>query len=69
MISIDRIENGIAAAYDSGGAKTDIPLSMIVGSPREGDVLVYSDGKYLIDRAAAEERRRKIKAIMTRRLL
>ena len=40
MISIDRIENGIAAAYDSGGAKTDIPLSMIVGNPREGDVLV-----------------------------
>ncbi|MGN1416905.1 MAG: DUF3006 domain-containing protein [Oscillospiraceae bacterium] len=59
MLCVDRIEGGYAVCYEDR-IKTDIPLSDIMGTVREGDILVKSGGRYSIDKEAAENRKREI---------
>jgi len=56
MIVVDRIE-GTKAVCDCKGMIVDLPLGDILGNVKEGDVLTYKDGKYIVDEAATEKRR------------
>lgn len=58
---IDRIENGYAV-IENEGIMLDIPLSQLPDNIREGDVLTYADGEYIVDSKASEERREEISA-------
>jgi hypothetical protein len=65
MLIIDRIEGNFAVTEtDSGHIK--IPLTDIIGTPQEGDILIKSDSEispkciYKIDTAATKSRREKI---------
>ena len=55
---IDRIEaNSIAVCEADGAVMKNIPLDQIEGSPREGDLLFPSGGKYIIDEKATKTRK------------
>jgi len=60
MIIIDRIDNGFAICEIDQNRHIDIPLNLIEGSPKEGDVLIKKGENYIIDRAKTETRRKKI---------
>ena len=58
MIIIDKIESGIAVCeHTLNGALLPISLSEIEGTPKEGDLLVLRNGKYLVDVLATARRR------------
>ncbi len=63
MLSVDRIENGIAVAVDDSGSVTDIPPDMIAGDVHEGDILVFDGEKYHTDTRAAELRKMYIREL------
>jgi hypothetical protein len=59
MLIIDRIEGRTAVAETDTGHE-NIPLDSIKGEPREGDVLIETNGFFEIDRTETENRRKKI---------
>lgn len=65
MIIVDRIEEGIAVAYDSG-VKMDIPLSGLPDGVHEGSVLRRTESGWELDPAAESERRARIAEKMRR---
>lgn len=59
--SVDRIEGEFAAAIADSGEKKDIPLSLLSGV-KEGDVIEYKDGVYIIrDDLTLQRRKRNAK--------
>lgn len=65
MIVVDRIEDGFAVVY-SGNARKDIPLSELPQGVHEGSILREVSGRYELDEAAEQERRRAISEKMRR---
>ena len=59
MLIIDRIEDGIAV-IEEGDSRFEVPVSMLDGNVREGDVVTLENGVYVTDISAAEKRRREI---------
>lgn len=61
LYSVDRIEEGVAAAVSDSGEKKDIPMSQLSGA-KEGDVIEYKDGVYIIrDDLTLQRRKRNAK--------
>ncbi len=61
FLIIDRIEaNSIAVCEAAGDVIKSIPLEQIEGNPREGDLLLLSEGKYIIDEEATKMRKMEI---------
>ncbi|MCH5193775.1 MAG: DUF3006 domain-containing protein [Oscillospiraceae bacterium] len=59
MLVIDRIEDGIAV-IEEGDSRFEVPVSMLDGNVREGDVVTLENGVYVPDISATEKRRREI---------
>ena len=60
ILCIDRIENGIAAAYSRDGEKTDI----ICGDEFSAGDIVYFDGeKYVRDEELTRKRKKRLKKL------
>lgn len=56
-LSVDRIENEIAACEMDDRSMRMIPLSKLPGGVSEGDVLYESGGTYMVDRTETMRRR------------
>lgn len=67
MITVDRIENGIAVIEGEDGAFFRLPVSQLPEGVREGSVLKQTGSSYQLD-ADAESAVRKRNAERTRRL-
>ncbi|MDD6236427.1 MAG: DUF3006 domain-containing protein [Clostridiales bacterium] len=59
-LSVDRIENGIAVCEDEHRNQKEITLEKIEGTPREGDMIFWDNGKYHISEEETAKRREKI---------
>lgn len=59
MLIVSDISEGIAVIED-GEISFDIPAGALPANVREGDVILWKNGEYLIDEKATAERRRKI---------
>ena len=62
MFIIDRIEDGIAV-IEEGDSRFEVPVSMLDGSVREGDIVTLENGVYVPYISAAEKRRREIQKL------
>jgi hypothetical protein len=61
MIIVDRFEEGLAVCIDTeDDSVSNMSLSELPGNVSEGDVLVYCDGRYDIDKEATNARREKM---------
>ena len=67
FLSIDRIEGVVAICEDGNRKKQEIFLTEIEGNPKEGDVIVFEDGKYHI--SEEETKRRKEAVLRLQKLL
>lgn len=65
-LSIDRIEGTIAVCEDDNRKKREICLTEIDGSPKEGDVILYENGKYRISEKETKRRREQILLLQKR---
>jgi hypothetical protein len=65
MLTIDRFEGEIAIVETDEG-HINLPVSLIDGEPREGDILIKKGERYYIDRLAAEKRREKMRNKLNR---
>lgn len=65
MLIIDRFEGNYAVVEDSeADAVTNIHKALIPESAKEGDVLSYENGAYIVDTEATEKRRSEISELM-----
>ncbi|MBR5513791.1 MAG: DUF3006 domain-containing protein [Ruminococcus sp.] len=58
---IDRIE-GDFAVVENEGIMLDIPLSQLPCDVKEGDIITFSNGVYIVDNKSAQEQREEISA-------
>ncbi|MDE6034958.1 MAG: DUF3006 domain-containing protein [Ruminococcus sp.] len=65
MNVIDRLEDNIAVIETDGGF-IEIERSRLPEDVREGDVVTETDGKWLADVTATEQRRKNIRELMKR---
>ena len=63
MLSVDRIENNYVVCVNDNGELFDIELSLIYGEIKEGDILTFDNGKYIIDKGKTESEREEIRAL------
>lgn len=59
MLIVSNISEGIAVIED-GEISFDIPAGALPNNAKEGDVILWENGEYLIDEKATAERRSKI---------
>jgi signal peptidase I len=59
--TVDRFEDMYAVCVDKNGKIFNIKKEDIVGVPKEGDVVIFSNGKYYINKLKTEERKKYIK--------
>lgn len=59
-MTIDRIENGIAVIENEDGGMSEIPLSELPDTVREGSVIVKTAGGYIHDRETEGLRRKRL---------
>lgn len=67
MMIIDRFEGSLAVLETDSG-NIDLPRKQLPKEALEGDVIVYIDGRYVIDTVTTAQRRRDSSA-RTKRLL
>ena len=61
MLRIDRFEGDYALCEDSRSCGiVPVPRAELPGDVKEGDLLAFIDGRYVVDRAATERLRRRI---------
>ncbi|MDL2233999.1 DUF3006 domain-containing protein [Ruminococcaceae bacterium OttesenSCG-928-L11] len=65
-ITVDRIENDIAACEMPDRTMRMLPLSLLPEGTAEGDVLYERGGRYVIDRAETAARREHNRRLMER---
>ncbi len=65
-LSIDRIEGMIAVCEDDNRKKREIRLAEIDGSPKEGDIILYEDGRYRVSEEETNRRREQILLLQKR---
>ena len=68
IYSVDRLEGAFAVCEDSEGAYVRIGISELPDGVRSGDVLVSRDGKFYVDKIAADKRRAEISALQDKLL-
>lgn len=56
---IDRIEGDIAVLYDESKIAVDVQISELYPNPKEGDWLVFEEGKYTFDNELTEKMRKR----------
>ncbi|GAA0086904.1 DUF3006 domain-containing protein [Clostridium sp. CTA-7] len=61
---VDRIENDYVILETKVNSLINIKKSDIIGTVKEGDILIKKDGLYFIDEEATKLRREKINTIM-----
>lgn len=61
---IDRFEGDLAVCEKEDKKIINIEKSKLPSNVKEGDVIVYENGKYSIDLKETNERKRKIKKLM-----
>ena len=59
MLIVNRIEDGIAVIEEEN-SRFDVPVSMLGENVREGDVVIFTDGKYVTDKNASDKIRSEI---------
>jgi hypothetical protein len=59
MLIVSNISEGIAVIED-GEISFDIPAGALPEGAKEGDVILWENGEYLVDEKATAERRNKI---------
>lgn len=59
MLIVSNISEGIAVIED-GEISFDIPAGALPDNAKEGDVILWENGEYLVDEKATAERRSKI---------
>lgn len=59
MLIVSNISEGIAVIED-GEISFDIPAGALPDGTKEGDIILWENGEYLIDEKATAERRDKI---------
>ena len=59
MLIVSNISEGIAVIED-GEISFDIPAGALPDNTKEGDVVLWENGEYLVDEKATAERRNKI---------
>ena len=57
---IDHFEEKFAVCEDEKGNLVDIKKSEIPETAQEGDVLIYKNGKYIVDKSETEKLRKEI---------
>ena len=57
---VDRVENNIAVLEKDDLSHIEIQVSEIAFEVKEGNVLLFENGKFVLDEAYEAERRRKI---------
>lgn len=65
MIVIDRFENN-TAVLETDGVITETDRCLLPENAREGDVVIESDGGWIVDVAATEQRRAEMREFMKR---
>lgn len=61
---VDRIEGCYAVCEKENGEMIDIKLTQICGNVCDGDVLVYSDDFYKVDKELTDKRKEEIKNLV-----
>lgn len=61
---IDHFEEKFAVCEDEKGNLVDIKKSEISETAQEGDVLIYKNGKYIVDKSETEKLRKEIEDLM-----
>lgn len=59
--TVDRFEDIYAVCVDRNGKVFNIKKEDIAGEAKEGDVVIFSNGKYYINKLKTEERKKYIK--------
>ncbi|MFT9846278.1 DUF3006 domain-containing protein [Aneurinibacillus sp. REN35] len=62
-IILDRFEENIAVLEIEGESR-DVPRTLLPKDAKPGDVLVLTDGKYMIDEKTTDERRKAVQRLM-----
>lgn len=62
--TIDQLEEELAVCEDDHGNKVNIAKSDIPEEAKIGDVMMLKDGKYILDKKTANQRRKEIEEIM-----
>ncbi len=65
MIIIDRIEGNFAVCEFDGKDMCSVDLKDFAYTPKEGDCIYKSDGKYFYDEAMTLQRQKQIKELMS----
>lgn len=55
MLTVDRIEEGIAVCIDENENITNLPLSILPEGVQECDTLLCEDGRYILKKADMKE--------------
>ncbi len=58
FIVVDRLESGFAVCEMPDGSKQNLPLSDLPDGVKEGTVLEFADGVYVINEAEEKNRRK-----------
>lgn len=61
---VDRIEEDVAVLETADKTFVNIPLSDLPCGVKEGQVLLFSDGRYLVDLSETAKRKEKIKSLL-----
>ena len=67
--TIDRFEEDFAVCEASDQRMVNIPFEDIPEDSKEGDILVFTEGKYVKDKRATSAARRRIKEKMEKLIL
>lgn len=60
---IDRFEGIYAVCEDEDGTMINIEKSTIEGNPIEGDIIVISENKIIIDKKATNQRQKEVEEL------
>lgn len=64
--SVDRIEENIATLIDDDENKVEIDVSQLLKDVKEGDILKFENGKYVLDKDETMKRKERILSLQNR---
>lgn len=64
--SVDRIEENIATLIDDDENKVEIDVSQLLKEVKEGDILKFENGKYVLDKDETMKRKERILSLQNR---
>lgn len=63
MLSVDRIEDNYAVCVDNAGEIFHVELFLVDSKVKEGDILIFDNGRYKIDEQKTKSEREEIEAL------